>query len=253
MRRLALFVVTIASAAACATDPQYVPAPTGIEVGAGPMAPDTATATLILPIKPETMADQRDRAAEEARLGLPLTYVQVGDLDVSIEWSIKNLDDRDGTARIQINGGNELFFYVPINFVVDPEEDEEPPPLAGDIPIIVKANGSVGGVFREDQLREASIDLDAITRGAVNPFAAVLTINEADPGVTIGATLVPLDALAQMVRFDITLEAQGHMILEYGLRIRDHRDILHRELLSAPLAELVTFAPAEFVPPPPPE
>lgn len=250
MRRLACLLVV--TAAACGTDPQYVPGPAGIEVGADPMV-TSATATIDLPIKPETMAQAEARAAEEMRIGAPLTYVQLGDLDVSIEWTIKNLTDQDGTARIKVNGGNELFYYVPTNFVVDPDEDEEPPPLSGDIPIIVAAGGQVGGVFREDQLREASLDLEAITRGMVTPFAALLTVNEEDPGVTIGGVAVPQDALAGMVRFDITLEANRHMILEYGLRIRDHRDLLHSEGLAAPVEELVAFNPAEFVPPPPPQ
>lgn len=251
MRRLAW--IAVVAAGACNTDPQYVPAPIGIEVGLDPMV-TTGTATLDLPIKPETMADQTARAAEEARLGVPLTYVQLGDLDVSLEWTIKNLTDQDGTARIQINGGNELWSYVPLNFVVDPDEDEEPPPLAGDIPMMIKAGATIGGVFREDQIREASMDLEMITRAnpLINPFAALLTINEDDPGVLIGGVTVPQDALAQLVRFDVTLETDLHMVMEFGLRIRDHRGILHREGLQAPAGELVTFAPAIFVPPPPP-
>jgi len=245
MRRLAAILVVCA--AACGTDPQYLPAPTGVEVGVDPEV-DVATAMLFLPIKPESAEDLAERTAEEARLGVPLTYVQIGDFDVSIEWTLKNLTPDPGTARVSINGGNELFFYVPLNFVVDPDEDETPPPLAGGIPMIIAGGATRSGVFREDQLREASIDLDAITRGLINPFAAMLTVNEADPGVTIGGVLVPVDDLAQMVRFDVTLEADRHMVLEYGLRLRSHRDILHDKLLAAPAGELVTFEPAEFVP-----
>ena len=59
----------------------------------------------------------------------------------------------------------------------DDEDDPPPPPLAGHIPIHVEPGRTVEGVFREDQLREAAIDLDQITRGNVNPFAAMLTPN----------------------------------------------------------------------------
>lgn len=240
------------AAAACASDPQYVPAPVGIEVGADPMAPRSASATLTLPIRTETMADAAARAAEETRLGVPLAYVQIGDLEVSIEWTIKSLMDRDAQARIMVNGGNQFFYYVPARFVIDPEEEEEPPPLLGDRPITVPAGGTRSGVFREDQLREASIDLEAITRGMVNPFAAVFNVDEEDPSVLVTGVPVPIDALAQLVRVDLTFEAEGHMVLEYGLRVRAERDILHRELLAAPVDELQPFMPAEFVPPPPP-
>jgi hypothetical protein len=86
----------------------------------------------------------------------------------------------------------------------------------------------------------------------INPFAAMLTINEEDPGVTIPPSVVPLEDLAQMIRFDLVFEADRHMVLEYGIRVRDHRNILHDEGLAAPAGEIVTWTPAMFVPPPPP-
>jgi hypothetical protein len=84
-------------------------------------------------------------------------------MHVSLSWTIKNLTDSDGVARIHVNGGNEWFAYVPAAFVIDPDDDEEPPPLMGNIPIPVPAGATVNGVFREDQVYEASIDLELIT------------------------------------------------------------------------------------------
>jgi hypothetical protein len=202
------------------------------------------------------MQDAMERAELAMSIGVgadQLAYVRVGDIEVSIEWTIKNLSVNDGNARISVNGGNQFWYYVPLNFVVDPEEGEEPPPLMGDIPLVVPGDGTLSGVFREDQLREASVDLEQISRAMVNPFAAMLTINEEDPGVTIAPALVPLDALSQLVRYDLVFEADRHMVLEYGIRVRDHRGILHPEGLAAPPAELFAFAPVEFVPPPPAE
>ena len=49
------------------------------------------------------------------------------------------------------------------------------------IPMAVPAGGTISGVLREDALREASIDLEAITRGELNPFAAIYNVNENDP------------------------------------------------------------------------
>jgi hypothetical protein len=242
--------------AACAADPQYVPGPSSIEVGIDGTDVFSATATIDLPFELESMERLRDREALAMSLGIgadQLSLVRVGDLEVSVEWTIKNLTENEGNARVIVNGGNQFFYYVPMNFVVDPEEDEEPPPLMGDIPLMIPGNGSLSGVFREDSVREASVDLEQITRAMVNPFNAMLTINEDDPGVTIPPVLVPHDALAQLVRFDITLEADRHMVLEYGIRIRDHANILHPEGLAAPAEELIVFTPAEFVPPPPEE
>jgi hypothetical protein len=254
--RLICCGAALAAAPACTEDPQYVPGPSSIEVGAEGTDVFTGTVTIVLPFQLESMEDAAERADLAMSLGVApelLSYVRVGDLDVSLEWTIKNLAGSEGEARVIVNGGNQFWYYVPLNFVVDPEEDEEPPPLLGDIPLRVAESGTRSGVFREDQIREASVDLEQISRGMVNPFAAMLTINEEDPGVTIPPTLVPHDALSQLVRFDITFEADRHMVLEYGLRVRDHRGILHPEGLAAPPEELTMFAPMEFVPPPPAE
>lgn len=252
---LALVVGGLAALPACAEDPQYLPGPSSIEVGIEGSDVFSGTTTIDLPVELESMDDAMERADLAMRLGVGadlLAYVRVGDLDVSIEWTIKNLGGAEGEARVSVNGGNQFWYYVPTNFVVDPEEDEEPPPLLGDIPLRVPADGTLSGVFREDQLREASVDLEQITRAMINPFAAVLTINEDDPGVAIPPATLPLDALAQLIRFDLTFEADRHMVMEYAIRIRDHRGILHPEGLAAPAEELTVWAPAEFVPPPPP-
>ncbi|HVK77388.1 MAG TPA: hypothetical protein VM734_28975 [Kofleriaceae bacterium] len=258
MTRLAFCSVATAGlvlAAGCTDDPQYVRAPmqTGIEVGIEGMDEFVASATISLPVALETPEDQMDRAARAAELGVDVPYVRLDDLSVSIEWTIKNLAGSEGEARIHLNGGNEYFYYVPLNFVVDPDEDEEPPPLAGDIPLRVPAGKTLSGTFREDQIREASLDLEQITRGAINPFAAMLTINEDDPGVMIPPAMVPQKDLGLLIRYDLTFEADRHMILEYQVRVRDHRGILHDELLFAPEGELTPFMPAEFVPAPPAE
>lgn len=259
--RLAFVATSLAvvAAAACTSDPRYLPAPTAIEVGVDtgdPTMPPatTATASMTLPIVPETMADQDAREARQTALGAELAYVRLGDLDVSIEWTVKNLAATAGEFRVKLDGGNQFFYYVPANFIVDPR-DPPPPSLAGGIPMTIAANGTVSGVLREDTLREASLDLEAITRGELSPFAAIFNVNEDDATVPIApmaALAIPQDAVSQMIRFDVTLEADQHMILEYAVRVRDQRGILHDELMAAPAAEVVALAPAEYVPPPPP-
>jgi hypothetical protein len=250
---------------ACTDDPQYVDPQMTVEVDPATADPDAppVSVTIQLPIRLEDgtpeqnpvdpMLEDRTQIATDNMLGVDeVPYVRRDDMSVSIEWTIKNLEDAEGTARIHINGANEWFSYVPNNFVFDPEEDEEPPPLLGDIPLIIGAGATVSGVFREDQLREAAIDLELITRAATNPFAAVLQIHKdstefmADTG-----TMIPDAAFAHMVQFEVAFIANRHMVLEFNVRIRDHRGILHDELLDAPLEELTVFTPAEFQPPPP--
>ena len=155
---------------------------------------------------------------------------------------------------------------------LDPD-DPQPPGLDGDVPIHVPAMGSITGLFREDQLREASIDLDQITRGNVNPFRATLTISKnathvrrartadlrrgrraAAAGVH-GRRAIPREAFAQIVRVDLVFKPDRHMRLEYTVRVRDVRGIMH-ELLDAAMTEspdeLAVFMPMVYVPPAPP-
>jgi hypothetical protein len=267
--RVALGVALSWGVAACAEDPVYVDPKQNLEVGLDPtMAGVPATATITLPITIEKPVDATARAKLATEFGVDVPYVRLGDLAVSVEWTIKNLDTADGLARVRLNGGNEFFTYVPANFIVDPKEDPTPPPLVGDVPTPVPANGTVSGVFREDELREASIDLELITRGHMNPFAAMLQsqadITSYQPTVLIDPTMpdlgtmpvgmpIPIAAFAQQVQFDMSFVADHHMVMEYAIRVRDLRGgMMHTDLLDAPAGELTTFNPMVYVPPPPP-
>jgi hypothetical protein len=252
---LAALAALAGLAGGCGSDPRYLAAPGPIEVRNGPMGATTGTTSVTLPIEQESNADRMARDELAAALGAPVPYVRLGDLDVEIEWTIKNLTGEPGQARVNLTGANELFAYVPVAFVIDPDEDQEPPPLAGNIPIDVGADRVVSGTLREDALREASLDVELITRGGVNPFAAILTRNEDEEAVTLvpEGVAAPIDQLGQMIRYDLTFTADRHMVLEWGVRVRDRRGVLHDDLDAAPAGELTPFTPADYAPPAPPE
>jgi hypothetical protein len=270
---------TLPIAAACTNDPVYIdsdPAQT-LEVGVG-MDEGTATTTLNLPYDAEYLnGEEYTQKREELLASInetfdpPITidqlpYVRLDQVDISVEWTITNLDAEPGEAFVDVNGGNQYFYYVPAEFVVDPDDEDEPqpPPLAGHVPIEIPANGSISGVFREDQLREAALDLDLITRFTLNPFFALLNNNEEIqstedidyvpyPPPEDGEPITPpppfpVVAMGHFVRLDITFIADRHMILEYAVRVRDPDGLLHDELLAADPAELMPFMPAMFVP-----
>lgn len=264
--------LALAVLAACSNDPLYIPAPMAIEAGM-----DDATAiaqtSLQLPIERELSLDATARMERSAELGVEVPYVSVGDIEVSVEWKVTNLTAEDGEVLIQLNGANEYFAYDPVAAAVGLDEDEpQPPGLQGDIPLPVPANGSITGLFREDQLREASIDLDQITRGNINAFRATLTVSknatefaelapqtfdangEPLPQETTGL-VYPREAFAQIVRVDLVFKPDRHMRFEYTVRVRDNRGIMH-ELLDAAMTEapdeLQMFNPATYTPPAPP-
>ncbi|MGE0545591.1 MAG: hypothetical protein AB7O24_21765 [Kofleriaceae bacterium] len=252
---------------ACTNSPVYIPGPAtlmaGMDDGMGTIA--EGRATLTLPIKLETMADAADRAELAAQLApIQVPYVRVGDIEVSVEWTIHNLAAEPGEAMLQLNGANEYWAYDPTMIMLSDDDDAPPAPgLQGDIPLHIDGNGSLDGLFREDEVREASIDLDQITRGNVNPFRAVLTISKNAPSFseltppmpdvedymqTPTGVEFPRAAFAQMLRIDIVFRADRPMTLDYNVRIRDVRGIIGDELQNTPVAEL-QYDPATFMPP----
>jgi len=255
-------------AVGCANDPEYIPAPMNLEGGMmDPMTMELVQpkGSLTLPVKTETADDAKTRGDLAAKLGVDVPYVKVDDLQVSIEWTIKNLDDMPGQAKIQLNGANEYFAYDPSMLDFSGGDDEAPPTpgLDGDVPIDVPPGGTVQGQFREDQVLEASIDLDMITRGNINPFAATLAVNkndqqfqpvmqvmptpqDPDPAPIPVGSPIPRAAFAQMIRLDLVFKPTTHMVLEYAVRVRDIRGIMDDMLLNAPPAELTQFMPADY-------
>jgi hypothetical protein len=213
-----------------------------------------AKSTLMLPIKPESTKDAAARIALATQIGngIMVPYVRVGDFDIEVEWTVKNLDPMPGKIKIELNGANEYWTWDPSTI---PTGREQPPMpgLQGDIPIDVPASGQIQGVFREDQLLEASIDLDQITRGNINAFAATLTVNKNLPSFQplshllpppIGSntpppqmpmgSAIPRAAFAQMIRVDLVFSPDHHMTMDYTVRVRDHRGIVNPEGLTAP-------------------
>lgn len=260
----------LVAAVGCANDPQYLPAPMTLEAGQddGMGGLSQATSSLMLPIKPETMKDATARMALADKLGVMVPYVKVGDIAIEVDWTVTNLDDTPGQFKVELNGANEWFIYDPTVVIpIVPGDDEQPPTpgLQGDIPIDVPANGQVDGLFREDQVLEASIDCDQVTRGNVNPFAATLTVNKNDPSFqplstpvlptaampdpppqTPMGTVIPRAAFASLIRLDLVFKPDHHMQLEYTVRVRDQRGIVDDKGIASPASEIVMFMPAMY-------
>ena len=254
MRATAAFLLVLA---ACGTkDPVYLdPTPRAIEVDPDNMVA-SATATVQLPVTLETEAQNLARQALAMDLGLDPAQVPQArrdDYEVEIEWTVKNLSAEEGTAKVNVIGASEFFRYDPTLFQLDPRDDL-PPPLVGGIPIVVPANGTVSGTFREDQISEAAQDWDGVSRGGIVLQNALITQwpTEDVTGGTGGELMeIPSAAVAALVRFDVTLEADRHMVLEYVLRVRDHGDRLAP--FETDLGRLVPPSETAYTPPPPPE
>jgi hypothetical protein len=273
----ATLIGLIGAVAGCANDPVYMECPpdsvqtpackstleAGMDDGMGGVTGEDRS-SLMLPVKPETVDDAAARGMRAAALGIDVPYVKVGDIEVEVEWTITNLTDKDATASIELNGATEYFVYDPSLIMLSNDDEAPPTPgLDGDVPMHIAPNAVLTGLFREDQIREASIDIEQITRANVNPFAATLTINKNDlqiqpmtaydpmmPDVAavpdLSKPAIPREAFAQMIRVDLVFKPSAHMTLEYTVRVRDVRGIMADKLMAAPAADLTVFAPADF-------
>jgi hypothetical protein len=184
----------------------------------------------VLPVRQPTMEEARRLVEEQMRLGLPdpIPWAAQRDFQIQIDWSLKNLEDREVTALFTINGGTEFGDYDPTLYV-DPtvQEDDQvvPPNLLGGTPITLKPNQTLTSLFREDELAEAGLDLEAITRYPdpanvlSTPFRVLTRRSTAS---RIGYEQIPPnDVIPAMVRYAVALSADGRVALDYSVRVRD--------------------------------
>ena len=196
---LVVFITVLATG--CANDPEYVSCgatdtmdictlDTANSTGSG----DTAGArgslhVPVMPLSADLMKQMTDLQATMPA-GVTVPMYRLDQYDLSVEYTVKNLDDTPGQFKIELNGANEMVAWDPTTIM--PVGDEAPPTpgLAGDIPIDIGPKGQFDGVFREDQLVEATIDLELIPLANYNPFAATLVVNKNDQ------TIQPLNPAA---------------------------------------------------------
>lgn len=234
-------LVVLALAALGCNDPVYLtetaalettPAAAGMMV-AGGFTP--ATGLYVLPVRRPTSAEAQALRADQQKRKLPMAepWAQQRDFDIQIEYSVTNLETKELTVFVLLDGGNEFGDYVPNNYInpnVNIEDQTPPPHLLGGEPLTVAAGKTITGVFREDELRESAIDLEAITRypedGDVlgTPFRVIEHRSDVS---TIGLGAVPAgDVTPAHVRYAFTVSAAGHVKFDYSVRVRDHNNKL---------------------------
>ncbi len=153
-------------------------------------------------------------------------WIEAGDVDMEIAWSLTNDSDDDIRAWVMLDGASEFYDWNPISMFGATGDDEEIPfpTLLGFTPLDLAAGETLRGEFREDDLREAAYDLDVMTRFCGGPLAVLYNRHEVDP---TGTEYVPDDAtIAGLYRIRLTLGTDGPAHLEYGIRVRDRAQVL---------------------------
>jgi hypothetical protein len=231
--------------------------PTAMQTMAGAMGVQPDTDVFVVPVRQPTDKEMQQLADAQTALGLmmPVPWAQLGDFDIEVEYSIKNLEDTDVTAKLSLDGGSEFGDYNPALYVdpnANPDEVTPPPHLMGGTPVTIPAQGTVLGIFREDQFTEAGKDLEAITRypDPANvmdaPFKVLTRRSSAD---TTGYENVPAnDIIPAMTRLAFTLTSDSHVAMDYTVRVRDHNNKLYHPVEANPPDGWVSIA-AQLTPP----
>jgi len=229
-------LLTVVALAGC-NNPTYLPEHRPLEthvmmvMGRPDTGQQTDTDLYVLPVRRPTQAEMKALVDEQKQKGLmmPIPWAGTRDFDIEFSYSLKNLDATPVKVQLQVSGGNEFGDYIPADYI-DPtqnaEDQEPPPPLMGGTPIDLLANETKAGVFREDDIYEASLDLEAITRypdpAAVLSTPFVVIVHNSTASKVGLENIPPNDVTPAMVRYSLLLSANGHVSLDYSVRVRDH-------------------------------
>ncbi len=176
-----------------------------------------------LPIARPPDAEIADRtAAVRSFRDLPfprLPWVERGELEIQIDFTLSNLDDAERDVDVIVNGANEFDEYVPGVAVIE----EEPVPLHSqwERRYSIPARSRISDTVREEDLDEAAVDLATVVNGAPNSDAVVYFENKSASDERnkryIPAVIPGLIA----VRLGLRATRAAPILLEATVRVRD--------------------------------
>ena len=181
-----------------------------------------------LPIEPPT--DANLAALMSGAEDLPydrMPWIELGDLDLEVDWALTNLTDSAGRVAITLNGFTEFHEYMP-SFVVD-DEEVIPDFAQWERDLEIEPYQTRYGTIRMEELDEVAIDLATVANGAPNPNQVVYFENQSDHDTRV-QSYIP-SVIAGLTGFRIGLRAQGLpdcgsatcgvYVLEVSVRVRD--------------------------------
>jgi hypothetical protein len=202
---------------------------------------------LTLQFRNPTPAEQQTLDTQSASLGFMVPWIQRDHVHIEMTYQVTNMDTKDGTWNIDVDGANEYTKYDEnIVAMTLGMGNNDPPQYIPLIPVtkqLLPAGQTVSGTVREDDFNEAELDLDAIGRWMA-PFNAVLINNsQVNP---IGLSMVPANVvIPALIEIDVSFTADAMMSCTYAIRVRDDDN----QLLHNTTDTLFSPTPTLFVPP----
>jgi hypothetical protein len=184
-----------------------------------------------LPITPPTNAELADRmSGASAYKNLPfprLPWVERGELEIQIDFTLSNLDDAERDVDVIINGANEFDEYVPGVLIV--EEDPVPLHSQWERRYTVKAKSRITDTVREEDLDEAAVDLATVVNGAPNSDEIVYFENKSTTDERSKKYIPAVIPGLVAVRLGLRANRAAPILLEASIRVRDVGDKLADE------------------------
>jgi hypothetical protein len=170
-----------------------------------------------------------------------LPWVERGDLELQVDFTLSNLDDQQHDVAVTLNGFDEFFEYQPGITVAD---DQVIPDYAEWERLYkLDAKQRVTYTVREEELDEAATDLATVVNGAPNSNEVVYYENKSATD-TRSQRYMP-KVIPGLMGFRLGLRATGvgRILLEASVRMRDSAD-----RLAGAGQEIFHVHPALFMP-----
>jgi hypothetical protein len=228
---LAIIVALACAASACAEERRYV----GDGVYTVAITEDTAPAfeteegavyiverRIDLPISNPTdsvLADLQ-QGAEGRELPFPrLPWVERGDVETQIDFTISSLDGEARQIGVVVNGYNEFHEYVP--GVIEIEDEPVPNFSQWEDLFELGPFERITGTVREDELDEVAVDLATVVNGAPNSNAVVYFENQSSDDSRSQPYIPSVVPGLVGVRIGLLALEESVVVLEATIRVRD--------------------------------
>jgi hypothetical protein len=246
--------LALASTAACAEERRYV----GDGVHSVAITEDTAAAAeteegalyiverrIDLPISnpAESVYADLQQGAEGRGLPFPrLPWVERGDVEVQIDFTLSSLDDQTHNVGVIVNGYNEFHEYVP--GVIEIEDEPVPEFSQWESYKQLGPGQRIVGTIREDELDEVAVDLATVVNGAPSSAEVVYFENHSAEDPRTRPFIPSVVPALVGVRIGLIAFEPAVVMLEVTIRVRD----VHGDKLVEDDEVAMTPMPAEFMP-----
>lgn len=238
-----------AAAAGCrANNPAYFPAASVLQAEGDGVE---VSQTLALRFRAPSANEQAQLDTMTGRLGYPAPWLRQDSVHVELKYTVTNLGDEGGIFSLFVDGATEFtrFDYAAVAAAFEAADQDAPPigVIQVSNPPLLAQGQTYQGIVREDDFREASLDLDAMGR-FMAPFVSVL-INRSEVNA-IGLEMVPSNmspprewVLPALWEVTVRFSANRPMTCQFIVRVRDDEGRLWEDGVGEFVPAPTTFMP----------